>query len=337
VAIVLVGASLFAAQRFLERRSRAVPGARFGNQAILLVLSFVGLLIVIMALPIADETQGQLLGLIGIIVSAAIALSATTLMGNALAGGMMRMIRNFGIGDFIRCGDHFGRVSERGLFHTEIQNEDRELTTLPNLFLVTNPVTTLRKSGTMVYTHVSLGYDVPRTVVEPLLLEAARAEKLDDPFVYVTHLGDFSITYRVAGLLTEVKQYISRRARLRSRVLDALHEGGVEIVSPNFMNQRVLPEGRVFVPNGQPLVRDPEGPLPPEEVIFDKAEKAASLEELKRSREDLTKEIERLKAESKKASEEDKPGLDARIASEERKLETLTASIEQADGAKEDD
>ena len=38
----------------------------------------------------------------------------------------------------------FGRVTERGLFHTEIQTEDRDLVTLPNLYLVTNPVKVVR-------------------------------------------------------------------------------------------------------------------------------------------------------------------------------------------------
>jgi len=329
VAVVLVVSALVGAQRLVEWRSRTVPDSRFRAQAILFLLTFLGIVVVILALPVSEQIRGQLIGLIGIIVSAAIALSATTLMGNALAGGMMRMMRNFNIGDFIRCGEHFGRVSERGLFHTEIQNEDRELTTLPNLYLVTHPVTTLRKSGTVIFAHVSLGYDVPRARVEPLLLDAARAEKLDDPFVYVTHLGDCSITYRVAGLLTEVKHVISRRARLRARVLDALHDGGIEIVSPSFMNQRILPEDRTFIPKSRPRSRDPEQTLPPEEVIFDKAEKAASLEEMKRERDELAKRIDGLKTELKKANDQDKPALSARIEQGERKREALVASIER--------
>ena len=65
----------------------------------------------------------------------------------------LRAVRNFRMGDFIRVAEHFGRVSERGLFHTEIQTENRDLTTLPNLFLVTHPVTTIRTSGTIVSTN----------------------------------------------------------------------------------------------------------------------------------------------------------------------------------------
>ena len=72
-------------------------------------------------------------------------------------------MRNFRPGDFVRVGERLGRVTERGLFHTEIQTEDRDLTTLPNLYLVTNPVTVVRASGTIVSTTVD-GTAKPRDV-----------------------------------------------------------------------------------------------------------------------------------------------------------------------------
>jgi len=134
----------------------------------MVLLTAAGLLIVILVIPMGDTMRGQVLSLIGILLSAAIALSSTTVPGNAMAGVMMRGVRNFRMGDFIRAGEHFGRVSEQGLFHTEIQTEDRELTTIPNLHLVTHPVTTIRTSGTMISTSVSLGYDVSRLRIEEL-------------------------------------------------------------------------------------------------------------------------------------------------------------------------
>jgi small-conductance mechanosensitive channel len=201
------------------------------------------------------------------VLSAAIALSSTTILGNALAGVMLRVIRNFRMGDFIRSGDHFGRVSERGLFHTEIQTEDRDLTTLPNLYLVTHPVKTIRSSGTVISASVSLGYDVPRAVVEELLLESARQAGLKDPFVQIHELGDFSVSYRIAGLLGEVKQILSARSRLRANVMDRLHEGGVEIVSPRFMNIRALGRERVFIPKPAQRAAADGATALPEEVV----------------------------------------------------------------------
>jgi hypothetical protein len=212
---------------------------------------------------------------------------------------MLRSIKNFRPGDFIRIGDHFGRVSERGLFHIEIQTEDRNLTTLPNIHLVTNPVKVIRTSGTLVTAEVSLGYDLPRKEVERALLAAAEGSDLEDPFVHIIKLGDFSITYRVAGLLTDVKSLISARSRLHGNVLDCLHRDGIEIVSPNFMNQRVLPLEKTFIPDTpSDFITPAEQEGIPEKVLFDKADEAESLEKLRLRREELVRELDELKSRS---------------------------------------
>ncbi|MFC1575747.1 mechanosensitive ion channel domain-containing protein, partial [Gemmatimonadota bacterium] len=169
--------ALFVAHWLLNRHPDAVS-YRFRNQMLMIGFTALAGLAILLVLPISTETRGQLLSFFGILITASIALSATTFLGNALAGLMLRAVRNFRIGDFVRAGDHFGRISERGLLHVEIQTEDRELTTLPNLFLVTNPVTTLRSSGTVISATVTLGYDLPRTKVRETLLEAAEKSGL---------------------------------------------------------------------------------------------------------------------------------------------------------------
>jgi small-conductance mechanosensitive channel len=294
------------ARRLLDRQAESGRGASFRVQVIQLGLILVGVLAFLVALPLKDQLRGQLISLFGILLSAAVALSSTTFLGNVMAGLMLKATRNFRTGDFVRVSDHFGRVSARSLLFTEIQTEERDLVTLPNLFLVTHPLTVVRASGTIVHTSVSLGYDVPRKRIKALLLEAAAACELEDPFVQVRELGDFSVSYRVAGLLGDVKQLLTKRSELRGRVMDALHGGGIEIVSPNFMNQRVLPEGRRFVPRTEaPSAGSDASPLAgsepsAESVIFDKAELAGSLEELR----DRLADLESEEKETRKAADE---------------------------------
>ena len=133
---------------------------------------------------------------------------------------MLRSVRSFRRGDFIRVGDHFGRVSSQGLFHTEIQTEERDLTTLPNGFLAGHPFTTIHPSGTVVATSVGLGYDVPRHEVEIVLLAAAEEAGLEQAFVQIVELGDFAVVYRCAGMLIDVKRLITARSNLNAAVLD---------------------------------------------------------------------------------------------------------------------
>ncbi|MBW2380297.1 MAG: mechanosensitive ion channel, partial [Deltaproteobacteria bacterium] len=234
--------------RVLMKRHTPTSGSRISQQLLIAVLGGVFLVMLILQLPIGEAERGQLLSLLGILVTAAIALSSTTLIGNAMAGLMLRSIRNFRPGDFIVVDGHRGRVSELGLLRTEIQTERRNLTTLPNLYLVTTPVTVVRASGTFISATVSLGYEVPRDTIEKCLIEAAENAGLTEPFVFVLELGDFSITYQTAGFLEEVKYLISAESELRECMLDALHRAGIEIVSPTFMNQRQLAADRMFIP-----------------------------------------------------------------------------------------
>lgn len=277
---------------------------RVVHQIIMLMLTAVGVLVVIFALPLTETGRGQLLSLLGIVVTAVIALSSTTFVANVMAGLMLRAVNSFRPGDFIRSQDYFGRVTERGIFHTEIQTEDRDLTTIPNMYLVTNPVTVVHGSGTIISANLSLGYDVPHSQVEELLRLAAEQAELEDAFVLVGELGDFSVSYRVGGFSPDVSRLLTAKSNLRKQVLDVLHENGIEIVSPNFMNQRVLPEGKRMVPQQPAGASEPQEESAPEEVIFDKADTAAELEARRQALADARAELETLDKRIKEAPDE---------------------------------
>lgn len=265
----------------LGRRRGLAVRVQAASQLVMLVATAVGIVIAILALPVSETTRGQLLSLLGLVLTAVIALSSTTFVANAMAGLMLRAVGSFRPGDFVRVGDHFGRVSELGLFHIEVQTEDRDLTTVPNLFLVTQPVTVVSGSGTIVSATLSLGYDISHSQVEPLLVRAAEEAGLTDAFVHVIDLGDHAVSYRVAGFLSEVRHLLTSRSRLRAAVLDTLHRAGVEILSPNYMAQRPVPANAVVMPRSAEAASPAEPPrATAEEIAFDKAERAGAVEAL---------------------------------------------------------
>ena len=314
----------------LERRWKDNPDAQFRFQLIMLALTFAGLLAIILALPISEETRGQLLSLIGILLSAAIALSSTTFIGNIMAGIMLKAVRSTRPGDFITVANLTGRITEMDLLHTEIQTEFRDLVTVPNLFMVTQPLQVVRTSGSIITAEVSLGYDVSHAKATEILCAAAADAGLKDGFVHVRELGDFSVLYRVAGLLEDVQSLISARSRLRAAMLDALHNAGVEIVSPNFMNTRAVQEGQVFIP--EPSREPTPSPHPvAEDIAFDKAEDAASLEKLRVQIEQVDEELAALDADKSESDTQKKSSLETKKA---RLLERLK-SADEAIKAKE--
>jgi hypothetical protein len=249
---------------------------------------------------------------------------------------MVRAVEHFKPGDFVQVGDYFGRVTERGLLHVEIQSDQRDLITLPNLHLVQNPVKVVRASGTVLSADVSLGYDVDHVRVERLLCEAAGTAGLSDAFVRVMALGDHAVSYRVSGFLMDVKSLISARSRLHGQVLDALHGGGIEIVSPRFMNQRALAPEQRFV--ADPALRR-EAPRSdgestrPEDIVFDKAESAAVREQLRERHESLVAARAKLAEESGSVSDEaERERAARRIERLDQQIERLSLALAEESG-----
>ena len=316
----VAGGILALTDRTLKRRWRDQPDLQFRFQLIMLALTFAAILVVLLALPVSESTRGQLLGLIGILLSAAIALSSTTFIGNIMSGIMLKVIKSVRPGDFLTVADVTGRVSEMDLLHTEIQTEDRDLVTLPNLYLVTQPMKVVRASGTIVSAEVSLGYDIPRTRVSRLLREAAGRAGLTDSFIHVRDLGDYSVKYRIAGLLEDVKSLISVRSRLREEMLDALHSAGIEVVSPQFMNTRSLATSQSFIPLVDEQTED--STVSQEEVAFDKAELAASVEKIRSDIEAVDNKLQALSSDDNAGA-----GSEQSISQASAKLEALKADL----------
>lgn len=244
---------------------------------------------------------------------------------------MLRAVGDFRPGDFIHVGENFGRVSERGVLHAEIQSESGDLVTVPNLHVVSSPVKVVRASGTIISADASLGYDVDHVRVQQLLLRVVESAGLSDPFVRILGLEDHAVRYRASGFLEEVRQLLTARSRLHAAVLDVLHGDGVEIVSPSFMNQRVLEPSRRFV--ADPVRRgaeEPEAAALAEEVAFDKAESAALREQLRDRRERLLELRERLRAGLGRAEDDaSRESLERRMAGAERQIERLDLALEE--------
>ncbi len=331
--LLLLGGAVYFAILRLKRHYENRPHLKFRQQLIQIVGILVTVLLIILLLPLGDELRGQLLGLYGLIFSATIALSSTTLVGNVMAGLMLKAVGNCRPGNYITVGDYFGRISEMDLLHVEIQTEERDLTTLPNTYLATNPVRVMRTSGTLLSVEVSLGYDVSRQIIEQLLIQAAADSELESPYVQIRNLGDFSVTYQVSAMLTDVNRLIDKRRELRARTMDALHAEGIEIVSPTFMNTRALAEGKTFISDVVEEAASASGGRSPDSLVFDKAEKAASVSKLRESLVEVEARIRACdeiiadppNAQSKEAAENEKKQLESRV----ERLNSLIARKEE--------
>lgn len=118
VVAVLVGLRFFD-WWLLKRHSDLGSEKKLPRQLAMLALTGVAIAVVLLTLPLEDSTRNQLLAILGLIATAIMELSSTTLVANAMPSVMLRTTKSIRTGDYLRVGEHFGRVTERGLMHTE--------------------------------------------------------------------------------------------------------------------------------------------------------------------------------------------------------------------------
>ncbi len=284
VTAVLVFVGLATARWYLfSRAPKPTKEARLPRHLAMAGLILLGLAAIILALPVSDEVELQILGIFGIIVSGGIALSSNNIFENAMAGLMLRLNQPFKTGDHIRVGDHAGRVTERGLFDTEIQTSAHELVSLPNAYLTSEPITVVSSRGALVSVSIPLDNETHFSIVEDSLIKAARDTELLEPFTQVLEISDEAITYQVSGMIDDDSRLLTVRSALNRAILERLDESDIELVGP--MPLEITRARPGDVKSRRRLVATPDVDI--DKIIFDKAEQVEA-------REGLVEEIENL-------------------------------------------
>ncbi|MDH4131643.1 MAG: mechanosensitive ion channel family protein [Gemmatimonadota bacterium] len=187
-----------------------------------------------------------------------VSFGSAGIAGQLMSGLALMYSRGYHIGDFVMIGSHQGTVRELGLLTTRLRTVKDEYVSIPNSVVLTGGTVNYSAAGReghtlTIYTSATIGYDVARTEVESLMLEAARGSSAvvasPAPFVLMRALGDYSIEYQLnaaidAGRARELPQIYSA---LHSRVYDAFARAGVEILSPSYFalrdgNRMTIPE-----------------------------------------------------------------------------------------------
>ena len=336
VAAVLVTIVIAGLSRVLMSRgagARRHPGS-FQSQLLAVMITVVGLLVAILLLPESIDSE-LAFSVVGLVLTGLVAISSQSIIANAMAGLMLRSVASFRAGDFIEVAGHVGRVSERGLFHTEIQTPDRDLVTLPNSLMVNEPVKVVRSSGTIVSMSVSLGYDISHDELRPLLREAGLQAELADPFVQILELGDYAVGYRVGGFLEDPVNLLSARSELRKAVLDTLTDAGIEIVSPVHIARREV-GAEPMLPDAsrkQVIVDVPAASA----MVFDKAEAAGRLESARAELGQAEAALDRLRSERYGAAGIGRERLERAVAEQQRRVDELERLCEHLSATADDD
>lgn len=216
---------------YLQKKFAFKP-AMYGKYLIDISVWTIAIVLVLINIPGISEGILQIMGLIA---GGIIAFSSSSIIANGTSGVLIKILKQYQIGDMIEFEGEVGEVTEIGFFHTEIQTVWRKLVTIPNAVMFATKFTNLSETGSIISAKVGIGYDVPRTKVEGLLLRAAKTVNLEEPWITVTELGSFTVTYEVNGLLRSIGRMVIAQSQLYKEILDEFSKAQIDILSPDYL------------------------------------------------------------------------------------------------------
>ena len=173
-------------------------------------------------------------------------LGSSSAIGNMVAGLIITYMRPFKIGDRIKINDVFGDVAEKNLLITRVKTPCNEIVTIPNSAILTgntiNYSSEATNAGLILYTTVTMGYDVPWQEMHSALIDAAlRTEDIlhePRPFVLQTKLDDFYAAYQINAYTKNAKKQAFIYSNLHQNIQDVCNERKIELLSPHYRAAR---------------------------------------------------------------------------------------------------
>lgn len=173
-------------------------------------------------------------------VGAVFTLGASSSVSNLISGIILTYTRSFRIDDRISIGGTTGDVISRGLFVTRLRTIYNEEVTVPNNVglggRVVNYSAAARSGGLALRVAAGIGYEVDWRWVHELMQGAAARTggiiETPEPLVLQTQLGNFAVNYELLAWTRDAKNALRIESDLRSNVMDAFHQAGIEIMTP---------------------------------------------------------------------------------------------------------
>jgi len=202
-----------------------------------LILAFV----VVIVFPYLPGAGSDAFKGVSLFLGALFTLGSSSAIANVVAGTVLTYTRAFKLGDRVRIGETTGDVMEKTLLATRVRTVKNEDITIPNAMVLSNHITNYStmaaQGGVILYSSVTIGYDVPWRQVHELLLAAAAVTEgvlaEPAPFVLQTSLDDFWVTYQINAHTDRPAAMARTYSLLHQHIQDKFNEAGVEIMSPH--------------------------------------------------------------------------------------------------------
>lgn len=250
IGLVTYGVMAFARVFFDSIEAGSIEFAGFDRDWAQPTFKLVRLLILalalVVALPYFPGWQSDAFKQVGLLFGLLVSLGSSQVVGHMMAGTVLTYTNAFKAGDRIKVGAQIGDVLEKTLFVTRLITTKNEVISIPNGQVLSSEIinySNMAQRGELVlYTSISISYDVDWRVIRDLLLGAAQDTegivKNPPPYVLATALGDFAVTYELNVRTNDASRLEQSYSELNQSILDRFNAAGVEIMSPHIYGVR---------------------------------------------------------------------------------------------------
>ncbi|MGE0685014.1 MAG: cyclic nucleotide-binding domain-containing protein [Candidatus Binatia bacterium] len=172
------------------------------------------------------------------VLTAVIGLALQNTIANLFAGLALQIDRTLGITDWIKVGEHVGRIAEIKWRSTLLWTEEGDLLVVPNSQLLDAAVLNLSRPDVVQREEIIVGfhYRHPPNTVKQVLLNAAmsapRVLSSPAPDCIVADFSDSAITYKLRYWINDYTYHTVIASDVRTRVWYAVQRAGLEIPFP---------------------------------------------------------------------------------------------------------
>ena len=242
----------------LERSNISLPGfyPDWAMPTYNLIKFLIIALAAVIAFPYLPGFNSPAFKGISVFLGILFSLGSTSAVANTVGGIILIYTRAFQLGDRVQIGEIIGDIEDKTLLVTRIRTPKNVIVTLPNSTVLNSNVVNLsasaRETGIplIIYTTITLGYDIPWRKVHQALMDAAEATDLllkePAPFVLQTSLDDFYVSYELNVYTDQTRRLPLIYSALHQNIQDKCNEADIEILSPHYSairdgNQNTIP------------------------------------------------------------------------------------------------
>ncbi|BCS35722.1 hypothetical protein TBR22_A49560 [Luteitalea sp. TBR-22] len=176
-------------------------------------------------------------------------------LGNAIAGLALQADQPYKVGDWIRVGDHEGRVTQISWRSTVLRTRESTLVALPNSSIADGAIVNFSEPAppTRVFVDVGVTYTAPPNQVKAVIGEALAAVPLamssPAPDVLVVDFANSAITYRARCFVQDMERASLAQDQMRTAIWYTFQRHGLDIPYPIQVE---------YSPGAMPVVSFPE-------------------------------------------------------------------------------